>query len=255
AELSALNRAGAADVSADLLAGLGAARDAWTASSGRFDPTVGPLILAWKRGAEIGREPDADELAALRATIGFDRVTIDPQSRRVGLPSGGAIDLGGIAKGLIVDACAESIAARLRPGERALIGYGESSQRLVAGTGGDQAPALIALRHPGRPEELHQSLELHSGQGFGYASASGRVFRIGERTYSHLIDPLTGAPGALDRAAAVIAPTAAIADGLDTALCLLDPDEALALCTRLGVEALLWDGMRFRQTAGWPGRP
>ena len=257
-ELARLNAAGGGAASPTLRAALAQTRAAWQASAGRFDPTVGPLILAWKAAAEAGRLPAPTELERLRALIGFDRVTLD-DAGLLTLPAGVQLDLGGIAKGIIVDACAADLAPRLAPGQRALIGFGGSSQRAL---GPADAPAYaLDLRDPrpsgaGDPATIIARIHLRPGLGLGSSSAVGRVFTIGDQRFSHLIDPASGQPGPLDRAAWVVAPDATLADGLDTALCLLPVAEALALVARCpGVAALLWDGERLHASPGWPAAP
>ena len=66
-ELAALNRLGEAALSAELDAALGEAGALWSATGGRFDPTVGPLLVAWRDAVAEGRRPSVDELAAARA--------------------------------------------------------------------------------------------------------------------------------------------------------------------------------------------
>ncbi len=88
------------------------------------------------------------------------------------------------------------------------------------------------------------------------AASNGRTLLIAGVAHSHLIDPLTGQPAPLTRAAHVIAPTAALADGLDTALCLMPIAEGLKLVASLpGVSAELWDGEQVLASPGWPGTP
>lgn len=253
AELARLNRAGGGEASPDLLAALHLARRCHTLSGGRFDPTIFPLLSVWRRAAETGTTPDATTLANARAAIGFTRVAIaGPQ---VTLPAGVTLDLSGLAKGFLIERLATRLAGQLPSGHTALLGHGGSSWRAV---GASDAVALrtVDLRDPADPQRLRARLTLAPGQGLGSAAANGRVLTIGGVDHSHLIDPLTGMPAALTRAASVVAPDAGLADGLDTALCLMPVAEALALVATLpGVSAELWDGERFHQSPGWPGTP
>jgi len=252
-ELARLNAAGGGPASPTMRAAIARTRDAWQASGGRFDPTVGPLILAWKTAAETGNPPTATELEHLRGLIGFDRVTVD-DAGVLTLPAGMQLDLGGIAKGIVVDACATVLAPRLAAGQRALIGFGGSSQRALGAA--DAAAFAIDVRDPRDPAAIIARIQLRPGSGLGSSSGIGRVFTIGAQRFSHLIDPASGQPGPLDRAAWVVAPDATLADGLDTALCLLPVAEALALVARCpGVTALLWDGERLHASPGWPAAP
>jgi thiamine biosynthesis lipoprotein len=111
----------------------------------------------------------------------------------------------------------------------------------------------IAIRHPTHPAQILQTIVLQPGQGFGSAASNGRTLVVNQVQHSHLINPLTGQPAALNRAASVIADNAAFADILDTALCLMPIDQGLALVESLaGVAALLWDGEKFHRSQRWP---
>jgi len=53
--------------------------------------------------------------------------------------------------------------------------------------------------------------------------------------------------------AAVLAPTAELADILDTSFCILPTAMAVAIADRLdGVAALLWDGTHLEASSRWP---
>ncbi len=247
-ELATLNRLGEAALSPELDAALGEAGALWSATGGRFDPTVGPLLVVWRDAAAAGRRPDPAELAAARARIGFGRVQLGAGRAQL---DGAALDLGGINKGHILDQCARTISALLQPGDGGVIGYGASSW-IALGEPGDLAE--ITLRHPSDPARGAWRIRLRPGQALGTSAAAGQTFVVGDERLSHLIDPLTGEPAPLDRAAVVLAPSAAEADGLDNTLCLLPPAEALALvAARPGVEAAVWDGARWQVSAGWTG--
>ncbi len=247
-ELASLNRIGEAALSPELATALDEAGALWRATGGRFDPTVAPLLVLWRDAAAAHRRPTAQELATARARIGFDRIVIADGHARL---SGATLDLGGINKGHILDRCARTVGDLLRPGEGGVIGYGGSSW-LALGDAGDLA--VVTLRDPTDPARGAWRIRLAAGQALGASAAAGMTFAIGDQRFSHLIDPLTGEPAPLQRAAVVIAPSAAEADGLDNTLCLLPPDEALALAaSRPGVEAAVWDGQRWHVSAGWPG--
>lgn len=85
----------------DLAAVIAACRTVHAASGGAFDPTVLPLVEAWRGGA-----PSPTALAAARPAVGFDLVesreeggTPALRKRRAGV----RLDLGGIGPGWAVD--------------------------------------------------------------------------------------------------------------------------------------------------------
>ena len=235
-ELAALNRAGVGVASADLGIVLTACGDWHARTSGRFDPTVGPLIAA----LASGRTPPV-------GVVGWNRVTWE--NGRVTLPAGGALDFGAVAKGWILDAAKAAILPGLAPGQSLHLDYGTSSQ-LAAGADGH----ALRLVLPADPARMCQDLTLAPGWALGAANAAGKTFPTAGSSRSHLIDPLTGLSADVRRAAYVVAPTAALADVLDTALCLMPIAEALQCARAAGAEALLWDGAIFHSTPGWPGR-
>ena len=89
----------------------------------------------------------------------------------------------------------------------------------------------VGLRHPAQPEQRLVEVTLRnealstSGQGTQYFEREGR--RLG-----HVIDPRTGWPAEGLFSATVIAPTAAEADALSTALCVMGSEEAAEFCQR-----------------------
>lgn len=80
----------------------------------------------------------------------------------------------------------------------------------------------------------------------GYA----RGFEIHGVHHSHILDPGTGRPATAVLQATVVAPDAATADALATALCVLDPAEGLELAGSLaGVECLVVDAAGKRHVS------
>ena len=253
AELAQLNRRAGGAASPDLLAALLLARRCHELTGGRFDPTIFPLLTVWKNAADRGVMPEASAIAAARAHIGFAQVGISEQGQ-ITLRDGVTLDLSGVNKGLILDRLADQLAPQLRAGQAAILGHGGSSWRAVGDDTSDPAVRTILLRHPFDPARPPQRIVLRPGQGLGAAASNGRTLVVGGVAHSHLIDPLSGQPAPLTRAAHVIAPTAALADGLDTALCLMPIADGLKLVATLpGVSAELWDGEQVVASPGWPG--
>lgn len=253
AELARLNRAGGGEASPDLLAALRLAQRCHELTGGRFDPTIFPLLTVWKRAADQGVMPEATVLADARARIGLTHVGITTDGR-IALPADVTLDLSGLNKGFILDRLAERLAPLLAPGQAAILSHGGSSWRVVGDDRSDPALRTVVLRHPFDATRIHQRVVLRAGQALGMAASNGRTLVIAGVAHSHLIDPLSGRPAPLTRAAHVIAPDAALADGLDTALCLMPVAEGLRLVASLpGVSAELWDGEQVHASPGWPG--
>lgn len=81
------------------------------------------------------------------------------------------------------------------------------------------------------------------------SAAYERGYTIGGRRYSHILDPRTGQPAAGVASATVVASSNAVANALATTLCVLKPDEGLALAKTIpGIACLIVaaDGRELR---------
>ena len=222
-------------VSADLHAVLLPAADLARATRGAFDVTVAPLTRVWRRARRRGELPAPRTLERARARVGHAALLVQRDEPRVVLARGDLdLDLGGIAKGHVLD----EVLATLAAGgvTSALVDAG--GDLAASGPPPGRAAWRVALADvPGLPDGA--SLDLVHG---ALATSGDRFQRLelDGLVRSHLVDPRTGLP-LTDRAAAtVLAPTGLEADGLASALCVLPVDEGLALvAARPGVEARL----------------
>jgi len=114
------------------------------ATDGAFDVTVGPVVDAWIRAAELDRPPDERERDRAIARVGASRIRI-AEDGRVALEPGMSIDLGGLAKGFALD----RIAADLRRAgiSSGFLSFGQSSVQALGQPPGAPAWRLL-LRAP-----------------------------------------------------------------------------------------------------------
>ncbi len=232
---------------------LRSSRRAWQRTGGAFDPTVAPLVRAFRLNAG-GRIPSREEFLEAREKVGMGRLEWDPAEGRIRFPAPGyGLDPCGLGKGLILDRAAQ--AARDAGAEAGLL---EAGGDLVAF---GPAEYTVALRVKGIPGGVASCFPL----GERALAASGlleRVVRAGERALGHVLDPRTGEPlDPADRAvpltAAAAAPTGAEADALATGLLVLG-EKGLAALERIpGADGLLVlregkDGFRLEKTPGFP---
>lgn len=219
-ELSRLNRDGKLEFpSPDLLEVLSLSNLLHRLSGGAFDPTIQPL---WLARAGIG---NADQAAAL---VGWNRVQFNTRSVTLDRP-GMALTLNGIAQGAVTDRITSHLA---RMGLRDIaVDMGEM-RVLGAGPGGDgwragvKAPnSHIVTRVTLRNEALATSAPLGT--------------RIGpDRNHPHIVNPTGAAPAA--GLVSVAAPSAAIADGLSTTLCMLTQADAPGLLAQFSQARVVW---------------
>ena len=209
--LSRLNGAGRLDNPPfELLECLSLAGSVHRASGGRFDPTVQPLWALWAEAAANGRRPDAGAIEAVLRRTGWDKVRLDAAA--ITLAPGTALTLNGIGQGYVADRVAALLEAEGLTD--ILVDTGELRALGGAPDGGDWPVRLeTGARLPLRQRSLATSAPL------------GTTFDQGGRD-GHILDPVTGRPTPAQwRAISISAPSAAIADALATAACLV-PDRA-----------------------------
>ena len=99
--VSALNRDGTVE-DAELAQLTDIAQTIGALSGGAFDPTVAPVMDAWDFTGDAPRVPSDEELSALLAHVGLEKLSVDGNT--IALSDGAQLDLGGIAKGYAGDA-------------------------------------------------------------------------------------------------------------------------------------------------------
>jgi thiamine biosynthesis lipoprotein len=91
-------------VSADLFNVLQQAQYVAQQSGGRFDPTIGPLSLLWRRAVRRSEFPSRQERRLARRAVGYRLMKLDGQRRSVLLKKPGMrLDVGGIGQGFAID--------------------------------------------------------------------------------------------------------------------------------------------------------
>ncbi len=239
-ELAQLNRAAAATapasavLSADLYAALRAALATAVETQGAFDPTVGPLLAAWDIQGR-GRVPGKFELAAARARVGWQRLTLDSASRTVRFQAPGmALDLGGIGKGFALDRAAQLL--RAAGVENCHLNFGGE----VSSSGAsDELPHTVEIADPGRRMQAVVVLPVYN-QAVSTSGSSERGFRAGGRRYSHVLDPRTGRPVESPASVTVVCAGATRADALSTGLLVMGREGAREFSWAHADVGVLW---------------
>jgi thiamine biosynthesis lipoprotein len=210
-------------------------------TGGAFDVTLGPLTRLWRQARKDHRPPGTDALREAAALCGYRKLHLDPKQQTVFLDQPGMqLDVGGIAKGYGADAALRVLAQQ---------GF---HRALVAVSGdlaiGDPPPAKggwrIGLDTVDRVLELHNKAVSTSGD-------TEQNLEIGGRRYSHIVDPSTGM-GLTRRIAVTVAARSGLdADGLATALSVLDAERGMALMEKRGAAALIVRDGRLLDSSEW----
>src|SRR5690606_10447967 len=216
-------------VSPELHAVLRRAVEVASASEGAFDPTVGALTLLWREEYRTGKTPDPATLTRARATVDWRSIEFRPGSHQVRLLRPGTrLDLGGIAKGWILDRALETLlahgaaAALFEAGGDLVAGNpppGQQGWRVAVGTARGDSVVLLsrgALAVSGPPSQA--------------------IHRASGETLSHVIDPHSGEGLRTRLEATVAAPDGATADAIATALTVMDQADWPAMLARFSAE-------------------
>jgi thiamine biosynthesis lipoprotein len=206
-ELSRLNRDGHLRApSHELLNVLSLCTALHEATDGAFDPSVQPL---WSALA-ISASPE--KIDAARRSVGWASVTVQADVIRLPQPGISALTLNGIAQGAITDRISALLTAHgLR---NVLVNMGEIS---ALGERKDGRAWQVGLAGPGG--QVQKSIELRDR---AVATSDARSFML-NGDQGHILNPAGDVRPS--HVVSVSAPSAAIADGLSTALCALPKTE------------------------------
>lgn len=232
-ELSRLNRSAGrrVPVSPLMFETIDAAIRAAAATGGAFDPTLGRQMAAngYDRSFGLPRGVTVLGMPPAGPGGGWREIAVDPARRTVTVPVGIALDFGGIAKGMAVDA-----AARLLDDagvDAALVSAGGDMR--VAGTGARDWQ--VGLSDAPAPQQITLS-----GGALATSSSSRRTWVQDGIRRHHLLDPRTGTP--VDsglRAVSVAARTCAQAEVAAKAVFVLGPERGGEFLDRLRLAGLM----------------
>lgn len=232
-EVARINRTahlGAVPVEPRLARLLEFALDLSRRTGGAYDPASGALSEAWGFVRGPKRVPEPEALAHARGRTGSHLVRLDLEARTIRFDREGVVlNLGSIGKGFALDRAGELIRSHWWP-TPALLHSGRSSLLAVGSPPDDFAGRWkIAVRNPIDPDRPLGTLHLRN-RALGTSGLAFQHFQADGRTYGHILDPRTGYPTESGPASVtVLAPTAAEADALSTALFLLGPAGAATL--------------------------
>ena len=157
-------------------------------SKGRFDPTVGPLSLLWRRAVRRGEFPSAKVRRRARRAVGYKLMDLDSATRSVKLRRAGMrLDVGGIGQGFAIDEGMKVLhrfgirSALLDIGGDILVGDpppGTGGWRVNIGSGGGRGSDTITIL-------LKNAAITTSGDTYRFLEYSGQ-------RYSHIVNPRSG---------------------------------------------------------------
>ncbi|WP_158545410.1 DUF2271 domain-containing protein [Bremerella cremea] len=226
----------------------------WRAvSDGAFDVRSGALTSLWQTAADRGQAPTDQARQVILTQLDRPPYQVSEANQIKRLDSL-AISLDGLAKGYILDAACEVVHREFPSVSDFTINIGGDLRKL-----GD-APLEISVANPRHSSEAARPLEKFVvTQPIAMATSGGyrRYLEVGGRRISHIFDPRTGLPADEVSSASVVAPNAQDADALATTLCVLGPQEGVALIEHLSATecCLVTREGEVIRSSGWPLQP
>ena len=231
------------DIDPQLTALIASAIDWHEQSRGRFNIALSPVIALW-RAQRFACEKQKDncsipaEMALKQAAehIDVDKIRLDRQSNKIQLAEGMSIDLGGIAKGWMVEKLYDQL---IRDGiSRFVINAGGNIRHYGLHPSGRYFN--IAIEDPICRQNHYRSSKCQSEQGRYHELIAGsdltvvssgnylKYFMVDGKKYHHIIDPKTLYPETEGISVTVILSDNQIyADVISTMLFLMPVDEGL----------------------------
>lgn len=212
-ELSRLNRDGVLiNPSFEMIELLSICSNLNARTNGAFDPTVQTLWSLYAEAGSKGHSPSADDISLALQSTGWSHVKYS--GTEVSFARDGvALTLNGVAQGYIADRVTKLF--RDNGVNNVLVNTGEISALGVAPDGDSWKVKL------GNAEGNCVALNSKS---IATSATLGTTFDI-NGTVGHILDPRTGYPEGNWSRVSVVSKSAAIADGLSTAITIMDDTE------------------------------
>ena len=203
---------------------------------GAFDITVGPLVNLWGFGANASDDevPNETQIQQARAQIGYQNLTLDPDTRKIKKQIPLQLNLSAIAKGFGVDKLSELLDANGYSAYLVEIG----GEIRVKGNKPDGSYWKLAIESP--IPKARQAYETFTITEHAIATSGDyrNYFQKSGRRFSHIIDPATGRPIAHNLVSVtVISDTTARADAYATALMVMGPERGFQFCEKNKIAA------------------
>lgn len=196
-------------------------------TDGAFDVSVAPLIDLYSNSfEERGGAPSADEIEDALSLVGSENIALDA-NKIVFERSGMSVSFDGIAKGFIVDKVVKILKRRGVKG--GLIDAGGDMGAVGKDLLGQNW--RLAIQHPRIPDSYLAVINIEEGA----VATSGDYMQYltEDLVVHHIIDPRLGTSPDHTSAVSVVAPTAAAADALSTAILVLGPEAGMLLLNEL----------------------
>ncbi len=201
-------------------------------TDGFFDPTVLPLVQEWGFDTDSPHLPSPGDIRRTLEHVGYEYVKVFETYMEK--PEDVKLDLGGIAKGKIVDLVRRGLYDR---------GYVDflidaGGDIYVSGKSPRRKKWKIAIQDPVRESEFSGIVE-KSDTAIVTSGDYERFFILDGVRYSHLFNPMTGYPESDLKSATILLPDTAYADAMATAVFVMGSGKGYDFLEEHGIEGYL----------------
>jgi len=191
-------------------------------TSGDFDISIGVIKQYWCFNPDSAFIPDSLFIKRLLDKVNYKKIILKNRTVHFAEPDM-KIDLGGAAKGYIID---KAMQVLKEAGIDSVIIEG-GGDFLISGDHPGRHKWRIGVRHP-RKQGMKIAAIVQTGpSGFATSGDYERFFFKDGLRYHHLLDPETGFPAPKNISVTIIAETAFMADALATAVFIMGPNAGI----------------------------
>lgn len=215
------------------------AKDIDTKTQGCYDPTVGPLFDLWGFQKNILNVPSAEQIAAIKADIGMDKIEVDHAGMRIRKTVPGLqISFSSMGEGYTIGKLSQVL--EKHGVTNYLVEFGGDMK--IKGRKPDGAKWRIAIQNPTAKRDqasVYQIITIDDASGVTL-DTSGTYrhhFDANGKRYSHILDPRSGAPVTHDLiSASVFGTDPRVSDAWATAMLCLGQQEGMDIAQKEGLE-------------------
>ncbi|MFO7660241.1 MAG: FAD:protein FMN transferase [Candidatus Cloacimonadaceae bacterium] len=189
-------------------------------TGGRFDITIKPVFDLWQFSSAIPQLPDSMLIKKTLKQTGFDRIRYNQEF--LYKPSGMQLTFGALAKGYIMDKAREYMLSL-----DLYKGYIDCHSSMTF-FGNRILPEIVGIQHPRKMNDIIATLQIRDNS-IGTSGDYQQFFDVDSTRYHHILDARTGYPVKDVYSVTVLNPSALMADGLSTAIFVMDPEQAVDL--------------------------
>ena len=199
-------------------------------SDSLYDISIGQITDIWDFDKAV--IPSEEQIKQAKNLSGFEKLHI--KNNILEREPGIYINLGSISKGFIVDKAIEYMKKH-------------NIEEGYVNAGGDirvfskkSNPIRIGIQHPRIANDIIATVEIDN-KAIVTSGDYERFFEVDGVRYHHIINPKTGMPSVGTISVTVIADNATLADGLSTALFVMQPNDAINMLKKYpGVDAIIY---------------